>query len=70
MRKGRPAFTDCELHVGILCDHRGCCETCGWNPEVEKHRMREIREKRKYNFFVRRSFVPGENKNFIKGRIM
>lgn len=27
---------------GVMCDSFSSCETCGWNPEVHKKRMKEI----------------------------
>lgn len=65
---GRNKHGRCAYREGIICDGLASCEGCGWYPPEEKRRIREIREQRKYTFFVRRSFVPGEHKNFFMGR--
>lgn len=64
---GRNRHTVCPHHDGIICDGIAECQGCGWFPAEEKRRIREIREQRKYTFFVRRSFVPGEGRNFLRG---
>ena len=34
---------DCKFNKGVACDiHQ--CETCGWNPAVEKMRIEELRK--------------------------
>ena len=44
---------DCPFHAGIGCDiHHRECKKCGWNPKVEKKRIKKIREKRHGKSFV------------------
>lgn len=64
---GRNRLVDCPFRPGIICDGMAECNGCGWNPDVEKRRIHAIREERKTYTFVRRSFVPGEHKNFFHG---
>ena len=71
MKRGRSSIVACPLREGILCDRFADCDGCGWNPKVEKERIRDLREK--YNAgrkppFIRRSFVPGESSYVYVGR--
>ena len=64
---GRNPLVNCPMRQGIICDRSASCDGCGWNPAEEARRIYKLREERKTYTFVRRSFVPGEHKNFFHG---
>lgn len=37
-------LSECKYNMGINCDEKNC-ETCGWNPDVKKHRATERKAK-------------------------
>ena len=47
-------FDRCRFNTNIMCDtHK--CDKCGWNPEVEKERIADIRAR----FAMARELLKG-----------
>lgn len=39
----------CKYSRGVDCTAKNKCEKCGWNPEVQRERIRKIRQQEEEN---------------------
>jgi len=43
--KPSPESPWCNFNMGVMCDDKARCKSCGWNPVVDEKRKAKTRER-------------------------